>query len=295
MDQINRIKSKQIVWIEPNHRNDPPLHVANRGQRFSTVTGVTWLNQHIFLAAHRNGLAIAAYDIRSAEKPLILKKIKHLSDDIAAYQLDEKTWEIIVSGCWEVSYTKYLLSLSPTPEIKLFEVRHSMDKTFCHGVDYDDAGNHILSYHTGLNPRIEYLRKSWKLPKPWGARDTCFDPITKELFALSVSTVPKLTTYNETKCSIWKFNNASDTWELFLLIGNMHADALCIYGDRIWLNDQYSDQVAGYCLKKTKNTVYIKSKLLSFPHGISVSNKGVLAITNYGNSSIVMVDISEIR
>ena len=295
MPQLEKVKSNQIVWIEPNHRNDPPLHIANRGERFSTVTGVTWLNEYFFIASHRNGLAIAVFDIRSAEKPLIVKKIQHLSDDVASYQLDDTTWEVIVSGCWEVSYTKYILSLSQTPEIKLIEIRDSIDKTFCHGVDYDVDGNHLLSYHVGLNPRIEYRRKSWKLPKPWGARDTCFNPMTNELFSLAVSKVPQLKTYNDTNCSIFKFNNQSDTWDLFLSINNMHADACCIYGDRIWLNNQYSDQVAGYCLHKVRDTVIIKSKLLSFPHGLSVSKNGVMAITNYGNSSIIIVDISRIH
>jgi len=80
---MTNIQLKIIQWKEPNHRNDPPLHIAKSGERFSTVTGVSWLDDFRFVAAHRNGLAIAVFDIRLSEPLLKVQSIKHFSDALA--------------------------------------------------------------------------------------------------------------------------------------------------------------------------------------------------------------------
>lgn len=288
-------KIKQIIWNEDNPRNDDPLHIANRGARYSTVTGVTWLNDQLFVAAHRNGLGIALFDLNSPEKPLLVKKIKHLSDDIASYQINETSWELIVSGCWEFSYTKYILTLSEDPQIRLLEVRYHKDKTFCHGVDYDIHGDPILSYSTGHNPRVEFKHTQWLLPGTWGARDTCLSPETGNLYAIAVSEDPKKQSYKTTASSIWQFDQVRNEWFLFKEIKDTHTDACCIYNNRIWLGDQKSDRVLGFCLDKKQDAIILKSKLFNFPHGLAVSKQGIMAVTNYGTSSISLIDVSEIK
>jgi hypothetical protein len=292
---MGNFKIKQITWSEDNSRNDAPLHIANRGERYSTVTGVTWLNDKFFVAVHRNGLAIALFALNSPEKPLLIKKIKHLSDDIASYQINENTWELIVSGCWELSYTKYTLTLSKDHQIKLLEVRYHRDKTFCHGVDYDIHGDPFFSYSTGQNPRIEFKHSQWKLPGTWGPRDTCFSSETGNLYAIAVSEDPKRKSYNTTASSIWQFNKLQSKWLLFQEIKDTHTDACCIYKNRIWLGDQKSDRVLGFCLDKKQEAVILKSKLFNFPHGLAISKQGIMAVTNYGNTSITLIDISEIK
>jgi hypothetical protein len=75
----------------------------------------------------------------------------------------------------------------------------------------------------------------------------------------------------------------------------MHSDACQIFQNRIWLPDQNSDRVVGYCLDNTKPAVSIKADCFDFPHGLGISPNGILAVTNYGGSSIALMNISQIQ
>jgi hypothetical protein len=288
------MKTRIIEWAEPNPRNDPTLHIADRGARHSTVTGVTWLNNSLFVAAHRNGMKIAMFDVRES-LPLIKSfGVPHLSDSVASKKIDENTWEIILSGCWECALTKYLLQINPKPEFKLIGIKKHIDKSFCHGVGYDSNSKPILSYHTGQDPRIESKNHTWRLPAPYGARHVCLHPDNGQLYAIAVSQNPKRLSYESTQTAIFAHDKLSNNFKLIYKLKNVHADACKIFKNRLWINDQKSDRVIGIHLEDKNSTIELKGKCFSFPHGLDVSNKGILAVTNYGSTSIALLDLAEL-
>ena len=43
------IKPIVVPWHVPNKSKESLLHIADRGARLSTVTGITWLNDSFYL------------------------------------------------------------------------------------------------------------------------------------------------------------------------------------------------------------------------------------------------------
>jgi hypothetical protein len=288
------MKVTRIIWKESNRAKSLPLHIASSGERYSTLTGVWWIDEFRFLVNHRDGLRLALFDIRRGAQPLAVASIPHLTDDIAAKMLGVDLWEIAVSGCWDVEYSIYHLSTVDEVKIEFISTQTQKDKTFCHGVAYDEIGNLCLAYHTGINPRIEIGNKTWVIPKPWGVRDVCYDAISQHYYAVAVSANPQRSAYAKTATSIWIYHSESDEWKMIKMINDMHSDACQVYQGRLWLPDQKGDRVLGVTLSKEKEPVVIKGKCFDFPHGLSISKKGILAVTNYGSSDVVMMDISEL-
>ena len=58
------------VWEEPNRANSPELHIGKSGGRYSTLTGVGWVDDQTFIVNHRCGLRMAVFDTNDAREPI---------------------------------------------------------------------------------------------------------------------------------------------------------------------------------------------------------------------------------
>lgn len=288
------MKVSQITWTEPNRAGTPPLHIASRGERFSTVTGVWWIDEFRFVANHRSGLRVALFDIRQPERPVAVGEVPHLSDDVAARRIGENTWEIAVSGCWAVACSIFHLTIGDDTRFHWVSTTDRKDMTFSHGVAFGKAGALCLTFHTGENPRIEIGDKCWRLPEPWGARDVCYDEVSDTYYAVAVSANPQRIAYEKTSTSVWKLDANSDDWQMIEEAQGMHSDACQVYKGRLWLPNQHSDGVVAFGLNGATSIPLISGDGFDFPHGLGVSEQGILAVTNYGNSTITLLDISQL-
>lgn len=288
------IQLKIMKWEQPNRALTPVLHIADRGARYSTLTGVSWLNEFQYLVAHRSGLSLGFFDLREKSGPLKVFALPHLTDDIACKPVGYQTWEVTVSGCWEAISSTFEFALIDGPELHQKSKRAHSERTFSHGVRYDQKGELCLALHTGVDPRIELSQKVFRLPHPWGARCVCFDPQNQAYFAVAVCANPKPEKYDHTSTSVWSLEAGATEWKMIYTIDNAHSDACEIYRNRIWLPDQKNDRVLGICLENTHKPIALKAKCFDFPHGLSISSQGTMAVTNYGNSSVVLVDVNEL-
>src|SRR5690606_18518620 len=111
-------------------------------------------------------------------------------------------------------------------------------KTFCHGVAYSTSGDLVVTYHTGANPRVfdTSNNKAWKLPRPWGARDACFDE-NGVLYVVANTANPALTSYTETSAAVWKL--VGNAFVLVAESPGAHFDACDIYKGRLYTNNQH--------------------------------------------------------
>lgn len=284
-------KLTQIKWDEPNRENAPPLHIANRGTRYPTLTGVAWLSEFEYVVAHRCGLRLAVFDIRLGKEVVCIALTPHRADDVAAKKVGLNKWEIAISGCYEAVYTTYSLELGSIKRFRLCQTIWSKSFTFSHGVRYDPFGNLCISLHTGEDPRIEIAEKVWHLPSPWGVRNVCFDSINQDYYAVAVSQNPQLEQYGDIATSIWILDKNKDFWSQKWVLRDVHSDDCDIFDERIWLSDQKGDRMVGICLADKRQPASITGDCFDFPHGIAISKSGMLAVTNYGNSSVVIFDL----
>lgn len=288
------MKVTSIVWREPNRAKTAPLHIASRGARFSTLTGVCWLDEHRFLVNHRNGLRLALFDLRRGNAPVVVVPVPHLTDDIAARRTSEGVHEIAVSGCWDAACSLYRLEDGEKTTITLLETRPNRDRTFCHGVAYDGDGRLCLTFHTGVDPRIEIGGTTSRLPAPWGARDLCFDEASGRHYVVAVARNPQRTAYERTATSLWSRHPGADEWRRIATIDDVHSDACEVRHGRLWMPDQKGDRVLGICLEGGRAPLVLRGDCFDFPHGLGISPSGVLAVTNYGASSVALLDLERL-
>ena len=288
---MSQLNVSTVEWIEPNRAKTPPLHIASRGGRYSTLTGVWWLDEFRFLVNHRSGLRLALFDLRLGSAPIAKIDIPHLTDDVAAKCVGDDCWEVAVSGCWDASYSLFLLD-TKKHQFSFVRTYPASGRNFAHGVAYDGLGNFCLAFSTGQTPRIHINDTAFQLPPPWGPRNICYDAERETYFVVAVSNTPKRQSYKQTSASIWSYRPAEGTWQGIFQFDGVHSDACDVYQDRLWISDQKGDRIIGLCLMQRHPPLDIRSAQFSFPHGLAISKKGLLAVTNYGTSSIAFLDIN---
>jgi hypothetical protein len=281
-----------VLWQEPNRGEAKKLHVSNSGERTSTVTGAFWLDDHRFVANHRAGQRVALFDLREGHEPLCIASVDFLTDDISAIRISQDVWHVVVSGCWDQAYATFELVLKPVPEFRHLSTVGSQDRTFSHGCTYDREGEIWLAYSVGKDPRIQNGHQIWRLPKPWGARKVCFDSATGDTYAVANTNTPKTKSYEDSALGIWRLDKTLGVWNLLRSFSGAHGDALGVYGGHVWAADQVSDTLLGIPLDGGQD-IRVKCGL-SFPHGLGISPRGRIAITNYGDSTITVLDLNAV-
>lgn len=292
--QDTKLAAQEIRWEEPNRGQTKALHISSRGQRFSTVTGVAWLDEFRFVANHQNGMRVALFDRRYGDAPLAVADLPCLTDDVAVKRLTEDTFELALSGCFDCALLIMQLSLEATPSFRLVSSKRYSEKTFAHGVAFDHDGQLWLACSTGANMGVQRGAQFWRLPTPWGPRNICFHADSHQAFMVAVSNTPKLAAYEPPDVSVWRLEPNTDAWHMVWQMPKMHSDSCQIYGDTFWLTDQMNDRVLGIDLAGKQPIKALSSPLLDFPHGLSISDQGMLAVTNYGGSSIALFDIRNV-
>jgi hypothetical protein len=282
------------VWEEPNRGNAKLLHIGKSGERYSTLTGVWWLDRTTMIVAHRGGLRLGVFDTTQFDRPVWVGEVGHLTDDIAAKPVADGAWEIAVSGCWDCIYSRFTLSrtagASPTYSLAPIDSRASATRDFCHGVAYSKAGDLNWTISTGAQPRFETGGKVFSLPAPWGARDICDDPARGRQLVVAVSANPKESSYDGVYTTLWSRSAAAEDWTCLAALSGVHSDALDVWGRHIWLTDQLGNRLLALDATSGEVAAVFSGDCLDFPHGIGISPEGRIAVTNYGSSSVVLLD-----
>lgn len=278
--------AKTIYWELPNRRDDHPLHISTHGTRYSTVTGVSWLDENSFVGAHRNGLSIGYFNLLS-EKPLICEiDIHHMPDKISAKKISSGLFELAVSGSWECEASIYLLNTTEACKIHKIDTLVNQSLTFSHGVYYSPHGELLICFSSGEDPRISIGKQVIYLPKPFGPRDIYWCAAIKKYFIVGVSENPKTDSYQDVRTGIWTYHHSGKI-ELFKLLEGIHSDSICVYGDYLYLTDQGHHRII-LINSRTDEHYNITSNHIQFPHDIKISDRGKIAVANYGNSSITI-------
>ena len=133
-----------------------------------------------------------------------------------------------------------------------------------------------------------------KLEMPFHIKDVCFIDKTTMLAAFATKSPSKV--INSTYASgllylSFDLQNSSFSVLDRLFLRPCAFDALCFdkVKGRFYVTDQVGDRVIIVEIKKAKISVIGEYIGFDFPHGIDLI-KNTLAITNYGDSSIIFID-----
>ena len=275
------------TWIEPNRLGNPPLHIAQKGQRFATITGVSWLDDSTYIALHRNGQRIGVFDLEGSGTPVFVFEVTHQADDIAAQPSGPEAWKVAVSGCWKLSYSTFNLRRTGGG----FEMQHDVShkdasRGFSHGVSFNHLGQVCYAIQAGADPRIVIGTEIHRLPRPWGPRKVIFDHFRRRYLAVAVSTNASRKAYVGGQTTVWSAPEGEGEWRCLISVGGVHSDSIGVSEDHIWLPDQNGDRLLLLDAKTGKLQSVLASENLDFPHGLEVSADGKVAVTNYGSSSV---------
>lgn len=283
-----------VVWEEPNRAETPTLHIGGSGERYSTLTGVSWLDDDTFIVNHRSGLSMAIFDMKDLSQPIWKSNLTVPTDAIATKRIDEVTWEVCVSGCWSCIYDRYQIKTTASGlekyESQLVETLKHDQRDFSHGVAYTADGHPCYTISTGEKRRLNIDGTAYTLPAPWGARDLCYDSARDRYIAVAVSANPRRTAYGGVKATLWTLEKGATSWECLGLYDNVHADALDVWKNQIWIPDQVNNRLIAVDTQSGCIKHIYTGDFLNFPHGLGISPTGKIAITNYGSSSIAIVD-----
>jgi hypothetical protein len=81
-----------------------------------------------------------------------------------------------------------------------------------------------------------------------------------------------------------------DTWH-----GNGHLDAMIEYGDQVYSANQYTDEVDVFGIT-SEERIELRSSIKGFsmPHGLDIRLDGLMAVTNYEDSSLRLVELAPV-
>lgn len=287
--------SRKIVWEEPNRGNEPPLFIAQKGVRHPTLTGVSWINDRMFVVNNRCGLRVALFDLENGDNPVCVGEIPIPTDAIAVRPVSKTKWEVLMSGCWSSIYSVFELEIDEqASRLTFLYNRPHVDRTFSHGVGVSPKGEICVALHAGKDPRIIIGNEISRLPPPWGARDVCFDEKLQKSYAVAVSAPARRVSYKQTSTSIWARDYSEKNWRPLAAIDNVHSDSCKMHGERLWLADQMGDRIIAFNLRTNHVEMVVEGRELDYPHTLSISEAGLLAVANYGNSAVVVFDIKDL-
>lgn len=284
---------QRLTW-NPDYPRRSPLYVGQRG-RESTLTGVAWLNESVLLLAHRDAKSIAVVELDTG-KIVASHQGEYMPDLLDVRRISKGRWKAMASNCWEARYSEYTIhNVNTDWRVTLDAVVAHDDRSFCHGANYDKkTGDRILSFHTGERPRVEMGSATFPFPKPWGPRSVIQDSTTGRIFAITVSMLPSTAKYERVDTAIFEYLDIERRWSPLFKVDSMHADSGVACGNFILLNNQYSDRLELFDLSLKRPSRASISMGLSFPHAVALSDRGRVAVTNYGTSEVVIIMAKEI-
>lgn len=283
--------TNKLSWIEPNRLNLGPLHIGRRGVRFPTVTGIALLDENKFVALHRSGLKLGFFDLLSSNRPLVTVDLHQNYDDVAVFKYDSSRFRIALSGCWDSVYSEFSLDLADSPKLEFVHAEKAEDETFSHGVGFDDAGVLWIALHTGHDPRVMAGEKTYRLAGNFGPRKVFFGEAGR-VFLVATSKNPGRKGYSMPATGVWALNESLTGFDnLFLPKG--HSDSGEYHRGKVWIANQTSDELISFDLKTRETRRFCAN--LNFPHAVEISKNGTFYVTNYGDSSISILRVQELR
>lgn len=287
-----------IIIEEPNRAKKSHFYVGGNA-RLATLTGVCFSSANHLITAHLVGECLHSIEIDFDEKKSRVVSTIESSFEGANTIVDliefDGSNRIIASNFDACSSTLYELSDNKIKHIK--DIKLPDGKGNCHGASFFDEEVICLStnknYLFFINICTNEILAEFKLP--YHIKDISTYRPGELLLCFSIASPSR--EIKPTYGSGLYYVSVNIEKNKLSIIDKHYFwpaafDAIC--RDKVtnvfYVTDQYGCRVISFNLQKGKIAILGEYRGFDFPHGIDI-NQSILAVTNYGNSSLDLLDI----
>ena len=271
----------------------PEVTIGNRS-RFSTATAVAFINENLLLSAAFNNKKLYLIELTENGHNIIQEvKTKH-SPDLMKY----KDGFILTSDypCMEPDGHASIYDFIDGKIVFRKEIK--LKNTKAHGCEIVDNQTVIITSNSDHNRGILFLDIETGAIKQnlnnlkYYPKDVCI--IGDYLFTVSSQSLPQIGMATVIKRSVIYVFNKNTLKKIDELSFHGQTDSILVNGEDGFITVQGDDTVLHFKFTNGKLS-FIKSIAgFNFPHGIACIGSKV-AITNYGDNSIRIFDIDELK
>ena len=279
------------------------LYIGGRG-RLASATAVKLIDSERLvacsLAAQR--LYLMRYDVsRGTHQILSCIPTRFRGEDVCSDLFDfDGSDLLLVSNCRHTSATLYRIVNDDLSYVKDVPIRDG-SSAFCHGARFV-PGEPDIACLTCVRGERNIYSISMATTEivyqfghgRWRPHDVCFLDARHMLVVNQQGKPTKgASKAYGAEVALVSFDLANRTHEVIAetVFPEAHMDSCQIYGDRVYINNQMRDTVV-VCRLVGGQMVYEREiPGYSFPHGLDVASN-LLAVTNYGNNTIVLTELS---
>ena len=271
----------------------PEVTIGNRS-RFSTATAVAFINENLLLSAAFNSRKLYLIELTENGHNVIQEvKTKH-SPDLMKYKDG-----VILTSDYPFMEPDGHASIYDFIDGKIvFRKEIKLKNTKAHGCEIVDSQTVIITSNSDHNRGILFLDIETGAIKQnlnnlkYYPKDVCI--IGDYLFTVSSQSLPQIGMTTVIKRSVIYVFNKNTLKKIDELSFHGQTDSILVNGEDGFITVQGDDTVLHFKFINGKLSIIKSLPGFNFPHGISsLGNK--VAITDYGDNSIRIFDIDELK
>ena len=271
----------------------PEVTIGNRS-RFSTATAVAFINENLLLSAAFNNRKLYLIELTENGHNIIQEvKTKH-SPDLMKYKDG-----VILTSDYPYMEPDGHASIYDFIDGKIvFRKEIKLKNTKAHGCEIVDSQTVIITSNSDHNRGILFLDIETGAIKQnlnnlkYYPKDVCI--IGDYLFTVSSQSLPQIGMTTVIKRSVLYVFNKNTLKKIDELSFHGQTDSILVNGEDGFVTVQGDDTVLHFKFINGKLSIIKNIAGFNFPHGISSSGNKI-AITNYGDNSIRIFDINELK
>jgi hypothetical protein len=271
----------------------PEVTIGNR-TRFSTATAVAFINENLLVSAAFNSKKIYLIELTENGHNILQEVKANHSPDLMKY----KDGMILTSDYPYMEPNGHASIYNFVNGKIVFKKEIPLINTKAHGCEIIDASTIIITSNSDHNRGILFInadsgeiRKNFNDFKHY-PKDVCI--VEDLLFAVTSKSLPQIGQTTVIGESILHVFNKNTLEKIDEVTFHGQTDSIVVNGEDGFITIQGDDTVLHFKFVDNKLSIVKRIDGFNFPHGIDYKN-GKIAITNYGDNTIRIFTIDELK
>lgn len=271
----------------------PEVTIGNR-TRFSTATAVAFINENLLVSAAFNSKKIYLIELTENGHNILQEVKANHSPDLMTY----KDGMILTSDYPFMEPNGHASIYNFVNGKIVFKKEIPLANTKAHGCEIIDSSTIIITSNSDHNRGILFInadsgeiRKNFNEFKHY-PKDVCI--VEDLLFAVTSKSLPQIGQTTVIGESILYVFNKNTLEKIDEATFHGQTDSIVVNGEDGFITIQGDDEVLHFKFVDNKLSIVKRIDGFNFPHGIDYKN-GKIAITNYGDNTIRIFTIDELK